>query len=64
MINEDEKYLLLGASRGGTTLLAGAQAVHSDVAMLDQAMSAAFNSILVGRIPSVKLRVPNHTELD
>jgi len=64
MISEDEKYLLLGASRGDTTILAAALGAHPDVAMLDQDMNGAFNKIIGGKIPGVKLCVPNHIELD
>ena len=63
MVAADCKILLLGASRGGTTLLAAALGAHSRIAMLDEDMGLALNRITGGKIPAVKLCVPNQIEL-
>ena len=55
--------LVLGVSRGGTTLLAAALGAHSRVAMLDEDFSGAFARVTGGKIGGVKLCVPNQVEL-
>lgn len=56
--------LVLGASRGGTTLLATVLGAHPDIACLDEDLSGAFDLIVGGKIKGLKLCVPNHVELD
>lgn len=63
-MSNDDKYLILGASRGGTTIIASALGSHPSVAILDEEMSGALNKITGGKIPGVKLCIPNQIELD
>lgn len=60
----DVKFMVLGASRGGTTLLAAALGAHPKVAMLDEDMSGAFDRVVGGKIAGVKLCVPNQIEFE
>ena len=55
--------IVLGASRGGTTLLATALGAHPDIACLDEDLTGAFDLVVGGKIRAVKLCVPNHVEL-
>lgn len=55
--------VLLGAARGGTTLLATAVGAHPQVACLDEDLTCAHDRIVGGKIRAVKLCVPNHVEL-
>jgi hypothetical protein len=55
--------LVLGASRGGTTLLATALGAHPQIACLDQDLTCAHHLLVGGKIRGVKLCVPNHVEL-
>jgi hypothetical protein len=61
---EKEKIMVLGASRGGTTILAATLGSHSRVAMLDEDLSGAFVRITGNKIPAVKLCVPNQIEFE
>lgn len=56
--------LVLGASRGGTTLLATLLGAHPDIACLDEDLNGGFDLIVGGKIKGLKLCVPNHVELD
>jgi hypothetical protein len=56
--------LVLGAARGGTTLLATVLGAHPKIACLDEDLCGAFDLIVGGKIKGVKLCVPNHVELD
>ena len=56
--------LVLGASRGGTTLLATLLGAHPDIACLEEDLTGAFDRIVGGKIKGLKLCVPNHVELD
>jgi hypothetical protein len=56
--------ILLGASRGGTTLLATAMGAHPQIACLDQDLNCAHHLLVGGKIRAVKLCVPNHVELE
>lgn len=58
------RYMILGTSRGGTTILAAALGAHPLVAVLDEDMTGAFDRITGGKIPGIKLCVPNQIELD
>jgi hypothetical protein len=58
-----QNIMVLGVSRGGTTLLAAALGAHSRVAMLDEDFSGAFAKVTGGKIGGVKLCVPNQVEL-
>lgn len=55
--------LILGASRGGTTLLATALGAHPQIGCLDEDLNGAFNLIVGGKIRALKLCIPNHVEL-
>lgn len=55
--------IVLGASRGGTTLLATALGAHPRIACLDEDLTGAFDLVVGGKIRAVKLCVPNHIEL-
>ncbi len=59
----EAKFLVLGAARGGTTILSSALGAHSQIAMLDEDMGMAFTRVTGGKIPAVKLCVPNQIEL-
>ena len=61
---KQDKYLILGASRGGTTILAAALGAHPHVAILDEDMFGSFVKIIGGKTPGVKLCVPNQIELN
>ena len=64
METPDQKYLILGASRGGTTILAAALGSHPSVAILDEEQTGALNRLTGNKIAGVKLCVPNQVELD
>ena len=55
--------VILGAARGGTTLLATALGAHPRIACLDEDLTGAFNLIVGDKVRGVKLCVPNHVEL-
>lgn len=55
--------LILGASRGGTTLLATALGAHPRIACLDEDLTGAFDRIVGDKVRALKLCVPNHVEL-
>ncbi|WP_156092844.1 sulfotransferase [Rhodovibrio salinarum] len=55
--------LILGVSRGGTTLLATALGAHPRIACLDEDLTGAFNRVVGDKIRGLKLCVPNHVEL-
>jgi hypothetical protein len=55
--------VILGASRGGTTLLATALGAHPRIACLDEDLTGAFNRIVGDKIRGLKVCVPNHVEL-
>ncbi|MGB0749422.1 MAG: hypothetical protein ACPGO3_11815 [Magnetospiraceae bacterium] len=55
--------LLLGAPRTGTTLLATALGAHRDIAMLDEDFHGAPARLVGGKLPGVKLCVPNQVHL-
>ncbi|MGE4314154.1 MAG: hypothetical protein AB7E85_07785 [Pseudobdellovibrionaceae bacterium] len=60
--NKRDFYLILGASRGGTTLLAAALGAHPDIAMFDEDKSDAFTRITGGKTAGTKLCIPNQIE--
>lgn len=66
MINpvSKNKFLILGASRSGTTLLAAALGAHRDIAVLDEDMHGGFAKTTGGKIGGVKLCVPNQIDWD
>lgn len=55
-------YLILGASRGGTTLLAAALGAHPNTAILDEDKSDAILRVTGGKIAGTKLCIPNQIE--
>lgn len=59
-----DRLFVLGASRGGTTLVGAALGAHSRIAMIDEDYSGAFDQTLGGKIPANKSCVPNLVELD
>ena len=61
---EMDYLMVLGVSRGGTTLSAAALGAHSRIAMLDEDMTGAMARVTGGKIGAVKLCVPNQVELD
>ncbi|MEM6780304.1 MAG: hypothetical protein AAF569_00415 [Pseudomonadota bacterium] len=56
--------LVLGTSRGGTTLLSSSLGAHPDIAMLDEDMNGAICNITGGKIPANKLCVPNQIDFE
>jgi hypothetical protein len=55
--------LVLGTSRGGTTLLSASLGAHPMIAMLDEDHGNAIGRITGGKIAANKLCVPNQIEL-
>ncbi|BFM06200.1 hypothetical protein GCM10025791_07670 [Halioxenophilus aromaticivorans] len=54
--------LVLGASRGGTTIVTAALGSHPEVAMLDEEFTGAVFHVTGGKIRGNKLCVPNQLE--
>jgi Sulfotransferase family len=60
----ERALVVLGAPRSGTTLLATALGVHPGVALLSEECEGGMFTFVGGKLPGVKLCVPNHVDLD
>lgn len=56
--------MILGTSRGGTTIMAAALGAHPLITILDEDMTGAFDKVVGGKTPGVKLCVPNQIEIE
>lgn len=56
--------MVLGTSRGGTTLLAAALGAHPCVAMLDEDFCGAYKKIVGGKKVGLKLCTPNQIDIN
>lgn len=61
-IDSNTTVLVLGTSRGGTTIITAALGSHPDIAMLDEEFTGAVYHITGGKIRGNKLCVPNQLE--
>lgn len=61
-MDSNTTLLVMGTSRGGTTLLTASLGAHPDVAMLDEEFTGAVFRVTGGKIRGNKLCVPNHLE--
>jgi hypothetical protein len=56
--------VVLGAPRSGTTLIATALGAHPGIAMLTEDCDGGLFYFVGGKLPGVKLCIPNHVDLD
>ena len=64
MKSNNATLLVLGVSRGGTTLSSAALGSHPDIAMLDEDLHGGVFHVTGGKTGGVKLCVPNQAELE